>query len=220
MRSGLRPHTLQKYQRIQEAYDAGHTTGAEITEYLSIPRSTVYRALLYLGLSGEQPRENRRLYRDCPSSALPEILRADSLWIAEFRGFFYGEGYVGLGNETQSYNPRLTINLRLDDEAILQEIASVLGGRVCYPKKCYSDQFRNSCPQARWNATGWPLCRAILEETGLAYGLLPAKKRGDIVLFYEAILARYQLPFWLYQDERDVLHQYYLDLIEIKRFRL
>jgi len=220
MRSGLRPHTLRKYQQVQDAYDAGFTTGAEISEYLDIPRSTVYRALQHLDLASKPPPENRRLYCDCPSSALPEILLPGPSWTAEFRGFFYGEGYVGLGNETQSYNPKMTINLRLDDEDILQEIVSVLGGGVCYPRKCYSDQFRNSRPQARWSASGWPLCLAILEETGLAYGHLPAKKRDDIALFHKAILARYQLPFWLYPDERVILHQYYLDLIEIKRYRL
>jgi hypothetical protein len=62
----------------------------------------------------------------------------DLEWLAEFRGFFWGEGCLDIsffnrkGNSHPSYCPRARIGLNAVDLPLLEEIRSVFGGNLHY----------------------------------------------------------------------------------------
>lgn len=201
-------------KRNREVYEL-HLAGLrpkDIAEKTGYDTTHVY---YILNLFDEHGERHRKPYHAEPYE-LP-VAKLDPLWIAEFRGFFYGEGWIGLANRAGGYAPRMNINIRADDAAALEDIRAHLGG-YCIPMRKKRDPGKNSHPQVRWALCGWPRCRAVIEVTALADGLIPAKKRRDIALAYEAILARYKMPFLPNPSDYAVLHSYYLRLIEIKRF--
>jgi len=105
----------------------------------------------------------------------------------------------------------MTITLRLDDREILEDVYAKLGGNV-RPFE------REDCnPQMKWTANGWRRCRAITEEVFLDC-LMPAKKTREIELCYEAILARYQMPYWPTEENYKVLASFFTRLTELKQF--
>lgn len=148
-----------------------------------------------------------------------EIDFIDPVWAAEFRGFFYGDGCAMLGNSTGSYLPVLTISLRADNAPLLKNIQDVLGGTL--HGRDMSDSLPNSKPQTIWRISGWPKCRGVLEGAGFIQApVFPAKKCKDIAILYAAIQYRYSIPYWMTDEERAVLADYYLALREVKRFQL
>jgi DNA-binding CsgD family transcriptional regulator len=186
---------------------------AEISRRTGLSTTSVWR-IINLVENGHPP-SILQPYEPAPV-IIPDL---DPLWAAEFRGFFYGEGCATMDNEHNHLSPRLTINLRLDDAQILDDIHTRLGGSIYTRTKHYKG--RNDHDQRRWTATGWPLCRAIIEKTGLASScVLPAKKCRDLVLLYDAILARYSMPHFIRDDDRAKLLVYYNKLQEAKRYQL
>jgi hypothetical protein len=49
--------------------------------------------------------------------------------------------------------------------------------------------------------------------------MIPAKKREDIDLLYESILARFQMPLRLGQENRDILDRLVDRMQQIKRYK-
>jgi hypothetical protein len=86
----------------------------------------------------------------------------DEIWIAEFRGFFWGEGCLDLtpfnrkGGNFTSYTPRIRIGVNRVDTPVLEEIQGVFGGSIFF-------QSRND--SATWQLTG-------KDKVGIALGCL------------------------------------------------
>ncbi len=111
----------------------------------------------------------------------------DPLWCAEFRGFFYGEGYIGITRNgikgtAVMYSARAQITLRDDDLAMLQDIKEKLGGNLFFERRVrltkVGDRDTFSRPYAAWRTrslTNLRLVIAVLEG-----GIMPSKKRQDL----------------------------------------
>lgn len=206
---GILPSTLADYQLVLDSRNSGAETATEIEQETGFSRSKVYRALQYHGIRLERQPLNESCAYNIEPYTLPVL---DDSWKAAFQGFFYGEGWIGLANFTGSYSPRMNINLRIDDEPILVDIHSKLGGTHCTMVR--SD---GHTTQSRWHLSGWPRVRAVIEAIFLN-PILPAKKQRDIDLVYEAILTRYQMGHWFTPDDLAVLQSYYERSMAIKRF--
>lgn len=194
--------------RVREVYDP-YLSMAEIARLVGVTHPTVRGALVELGL----PTQRRYALPD----PLPPV---DPIWAAEFRGLFYGDGYAGmkLRSRPRPYgtpSPRLCIRQRCDNWDLLEEIQSVLGGRVALRGR----ENAGSHPQAAWEIYGFADCLVVIEATGLHKGQLPANKQRDVQILHEAILARYSMPRdTLTLEQKEVLWGYYDALKEIKRF--
>ena len=191
----------------EEAPNADSIAGA-----VGMSRAHVYRVLGELGLEAPMPYAP-------PAYTLPDL---NLTWAAEFRGFFYADGTAGLEYQKAfgNWRPHLIIRLRDDDKEILKDIHDVLGG---YYRPYIPAQPRlhfHSNPQTLWAAYGWPRVRAIIEATSLNHGCLPARKQNDVALLYEAILARYNMPGYLRDTDRELLAQYFERIKEVKRYQL
>jgi hypothetical protein len=141
------------------------------------------------------------------------------MWVAEFRGFFMGEGHVSIarrraGDDRWVYRPELHINLRLDDRAVCDEISECLGGRVNVYKPSKSS---HSKPQARWSIEGYKYCEAILEL--LRDGCLPAKKQREVALVLDFIAWRETQGAALGEEGRAVSRDYFEKLRAIRLFK-
>ena len=188
-------------------------TTSEIAEWTGISAGQVRRALYRAGISSDDL---------VPAPYTPKswtIPALDPVWAAEFRGFFYADGCIVIDRASNSYRPYMTINLRADDEKVLEQIHAVLGGGMSRSAANHSGG-RDGKPQARWYVASWPGCRAIIEATNLHRPVLLAKKRRDVQLLYEAILARYEMPNRMGPENKVILEKYRVQLQEIKRFQL
>ena len=147
----------------------------------------------------------------------------DSIWAAEFRGFFYGDGSVSLSKSKRKgsylYRPRLGIVLRLDSLPVLKDIQSHVGGGVDEHVKGYTNNFGyKSNPTARWRTNSYSNIFAIIRDILLPGALLPATKRVEIETMYEMIQLRLQMPLIMKEEHKSVLDNYYLRLRELKCF--
>lgn len=146
-----------------------------------------------------------------------------SLWWAEFRGFFYGEGCVyfrdmktrtSFKNPTsrRKLSPTLTIALRRDDSSVLEEIHHTLGG-LFHLKPAHG----KTNEAAAWSMNGWsPVYNVLLY---LLDGLLPSKKGKELTLVKEACELRFTFSYDLSDDERSRLYEYHTRLRELKLLR-
>lgn len=193
-RSGLRPYLIAK--KLGRSYDG------------------VYESLKRSGITFD--KDNRT-----PPPFIPEpyeIQSLDPIWAAEFRGFFYGEGCARMDNNSGNFRPILTIGLRADDIAILEEIQSKLGGTINEKPEHHKNP--NAFDGKKWAVTGWSPVRSVIEATSLLGDRLSAKKRQDVSILYRAIIARYEMPMWFTPEQRSVLADYRLQLQQVKHFQL
>lgn len=125
----------------------------------------------------------------------------DDWWLA-FVGFFMGEGGAGLYSTNGSL-PRvcLTISLRADDAALIEDIASKLGGNV------YEEKPEGRNPLAKWSVTSHRLVDPIVRKM-LDYCLLPAKKIDDLNLIVEYLDWRKSKPHHLSPEDRKIALTY------------
>lgn len=105
------------------------------------------------------------------------------LWVAEFRGFFFGEGYLGIttngtnrANTGPSYVCRAQIAMRDDESPILYAIQKKLGGIVygCDARN------KNQNPFCVWRVTSSHGVARVCDI--LADGILPARKRRQVAV--------------------------------------
>lgn len=122
----------------------------------------------------------------------------DPLWLAEFRGFFYGEGSVYIHKRNAFlwdktylpnpvYRPDLKIGLRDDDGNVLREIQRVLGGNLSFRKA-----IGKSNPSISWQLVGFRAVYPLLKL--LSEGHLPSKKKKEFETMIEFSEARFKMP--------------------------
>jgi hypothetical protein len=111
--------------------------------------------------------------------------RIHPLWAAEFRGYFFGDGYLGVTRNGSSRNNGRShlvacaqITTRDDDRAMLDDVARHLGGRVSGDDWARGQQFRR--PVAVWRARGIEAVTRVCDV--LDGGLMPSKKRAEIAV--------------------------------------
>lgn len=119
----------------------------------------------------------------------------DPIWAAEFRGFFCGEGYLGISswgydpkNDCRKLRPRIQITSRSDESAVLYEFQSRFGGIVYQEhdgrisKGNYGEVY-NSKPYTVWRVVKADQLRLILDV--LENGVIPFRKREQIQVLRE-----------------------------------
>jgi hypothetical protein len=111
-------------------------------------------------------------------------------WEDEFRGFFWGEGYLGIcrnGKDRKgrnAYTVRAQITLRSDDIAMLEDIKNRIGGGIHFEgrgrKSKHDGKVFPTKPYAAWRARSKvEVCRVCDILDG---GYLPSKKRREVEL--------------------------------------
>jgi hypothetical protein len=210
-RIGPNPKSVAKRQIIREHLATGVKSVRELIELTGYSKAVIYRALRADDVQLE------RKSTDTVRPFLMEVptLEVDPYWAAEFRGFFYGEGYIDIQGPTQNWRPIITINLRADDEQLLRVICLRLGG-------CLAHRWRDlpEHPQCRWNLTGWGRVKAVIEQTSLLdQAILPSKKLYEVRMVYSAIQMREQMPYHPSKQDQVVLQSYHDDLIRARMFK-
>ena len=117
----------------------------------------------------------------------------DPAWIAEFRGFFFGEGFLGIVSwGMHSGYPKLMVRAQItsrsDDEAILHDIRSHLGGIVYRENAGRSSsgkrgELYQSNPYSVWRITKADDIRRLCNI--LEGGVLPSRKKAQIAVIRE-----------------------------------
>ena len=180
----------------------------EISDRVGIPRERVRQIALRNGLPSRVPI----------SLSLATYDHLDPLWLAEFRGFFCGEGCASVNSQStgrrRQYQPRLAISVREDDKDVILDIHAHLGGNVLRWKR---DNRASSQPAAQWQLVGYSKLTNLLPL--LLAGSLPAKKKRDLELLYRMCQARAKMPYNLTDEHSEELRGYYEALRFIKRFQ-
>jgi len=116
----------------------------------------------------------------------------DRIWAAEFRGYFFGDGFLGIvrnGMDHRSGLPANTARAQIttcdDDADMVRDIAARLGGRV------YGDVFASGhrLPSHRKPVVVWRtrnMSDVARVCTVLEAGIMPSKKRAEV-----AVMRRY-----------------------------
>lgn len=145
------------------------------------------------------------------------------IWAAEFRGLFFADGVATFKyhHKSKAPTPSLQISLRADNRSLLEEIEFVLGGTIYdIPVPSHPSVLPNAAPQVRWRISGWSRVYSVILSTGLDNALLPAKKREDIEILLETILARLDMPIKYSGEDRARLDEYVERLKQVKKFQL
>ena len=122
-------------------------------------------------------------------------------WASEFRGFFFGEGYLGIirngkmRNGKVYHKARAQITLRDDDLPIIEAIFKRLGGCIHREKRGRKTKFSTgeswSKPYVVWRVSNIPDISRVCDI--LEDGLLPSKKIREISIVRK-FLAIVKLP--------------------------
>lgn len=119
----------------------------------------------------------------------------DPIWAAEFRGFFCGEGYLGISswgydpkNDCRKLRARVQITSRSDDSDVLREFQSRFGGVVYQEHDGRISNNGNgkkyvSKPYTVWRVVKADQLRLILDV--LENGIIPFRKREQIQVIRE-----------------------------------
>lgn len=179
-----------------------------------------------VGISRERLRK-LLLAAGCPSGVpislnLETYDHLDPVWLAEFRGFFFGEGCASVGVQPtgfrrKQYQPRLAVSVREDDAEVIVDIYNHLGGNVKRLCRETRSNYTNTKPYAVWQLVGFSKLTNLLPL--LANGTLQAKKRKDLQLLNGMCQARLQMPYNLSDEHSAIMARYYEALRSIKRFQ-
>lgn len=203
-------------EKVVSLWDTGCSI-SEISDRIGVDPSTVYRTLDRRGIELDG-----RDWSDFQQREFDFRIPSDS-WLVEFRGLFYGEGCVSISKREpprKSYSAAMIMSLRSDDEAVLSQFRDVFGGTLNHIEHPSTSGDYIGNPQTRWVVSGWTRSKAIVEVSNLMDGLIPARKKQEIGIFYAACLARFRMKHKLTDADREVLHSYYLALKAFKRFQL
>jgi len=202
---------------ITRYQNGGHPS--DIAAVLGIHFGTVYAVLKREGV----PLTSASYKPFVPE---PYILHVDPVWAAEFRGFFYADGSALLAREKRKrpgkepyyfYKPVLGIHQRDDEALLIHDVQDKLGGHLSSAGGYHRNGYYTR-PTMRWSIASYPRVRGVLEAVLLG-GCLPARKRADIDLLYELILARYRMPRYLRPEDKAVLVDYYEAIKAVKRYK-
>jgi hypothetical protein len=157
----------------------------------------------------------------------------DPLWAAEFTGLFWGEGMLSFCkvNEVRQgkkgnlrvvrgpfYRNEAIMVLRADDNALLQELCSVLGGHVNNRPGVIE---KNQAPERRWVCSSLSDCFRVGQV--LSCGRLPAKKILELPIWMEALDIRIRTGgqgHHLSQEQKDQLEQLRIKIHEVRAYSL
>ncbi len=204
--------TKEQISKMIEMKNSGLSL-QHIGDEFGVSYNTIYHTLKKKGFDISVPMKNMKHQQAMVNTF--DLVSAD--WWNEFRGFFYGEGTVGISWGSRGRGAiYLRITLRDDDSEALQHIRSVLGGKVSYstPKT----DTRNSNPNCMWFITGLSTCLAILEK--LSDGVIPAKKRKDIEIAIEFCKWRLDCSRHLSAEQRTKQFDFRNRLKAIKVYRV
>lgn len=147
-----------------------------------------------------------------------DIELLDPIWCAEFRGFFWGEGYLGITSWGVNPNKgsirlmaRIQISIRDDDADVLIDIHRKLGGVLTYQDNNRLHAKAN--PICIWRVTRKAEILRVLDV--LENGALPSKKRLQIAIlreFMDTVPAPGKKPTQAEYLKREHLHR------QIKQF--
>lgn len=117
-----------------------------------------------------------------------EELTADRDWLLQFVGLFVGEGSATMQKTNKGgVSARLTVALRSDDKAVLEDVHQKLGGVI------YQDNHGKN-PQTRWQISRThdvlDACNLILD-----HAVLPAKKLREVKIVRDFCIWRLNQPF-------------------------
>lgn len=203
-RSYIDPELLDMALRMQEE----NITLPEIAEELGVSYNFLYHRLRKDGL-----------FNNPPMSSWVKISNLDHIseqWWSEFRGFFYGEGTITLRYGTHgNMSFAIRILLRDDDQLVLQDIHQKLGGSFLWHTPVQKS--RKSNPHCVWYITGLGKMLPVLEH--LEQGLLPAKKKRDVVIAKDFCQWRLSLPKQLTEEEKVIADQFVQKLHDIKVYK-
>lgn len=113
--------------------------------------------------------------------------RRNMSWEDEFRGFFWGEGYLGIcrngkRNGRTMYVARAQITLRIDDVGVLIDIKDRLGGNIHYERRGRKSHGNgkewDTKPYACWRVRSRKDVSRVCDI--LEGGYMPSKKRREI----------------------------------------
>lgn len=127
-----------------------------------------------------------------PAVNAPKLphLAIDPLWRAEFRGFFWGEGWLGIdmyqnrrnGRMYTAHRPNMQIAQANSNAAVICHIQDVLGGTVYVRKSGYNSQGARDLPIHTWMTRTNGACRLVHEI--LSEGqFFPDKKFAKVEAF-------------------------------------
>jgi hypothetical protein len=142
----------------------------------------------------------------------------DQIWMAEFRGLFWGEGCADIQRYHRDrakellYRPRLRMQLREDDGKLLEEIQAEFGGTL----NRMANEGQRSKPALQWTLANKEDIVKVCDI--LMAGRLPAKKRHQIKLVREAAYMRAGLIRPITPVERTRLRELYEMLQQMKRY--
>ncbi len=119
----------------------------------------------------------------------------DPIWEAEFRGYFWGEGYIGAAfagkvrptTGQRVFRPVIDVTVRDDDIAVLRQFQARFGGSLIQGA-ARRTRSGTSNPSVVWRVTSYYHVRDILDV--LKNGVLPAKKRRLLSLMDEFLMIR------------------------------
>lgn len=124
----------------------------------------------------------------------------DPLWVAQFVGWFHGEGCARIHKTSQrTYNSSCVIKLRADDQAVLKDIQAKLGGRFALP-----GLREGHTQEAIWETTNIYDSMAVMELIR-DNTIIPGKKLQDVLICLDFIYWRLAQPHhgadWSYAAE-------------------
>lgn len=140
----------------------------------------------------------------------------DEIWLAEFRGLFWGEGCADIQcyhrDGKALYRPRLRIQMRADDYELLKEIHEVFGGTLNH----IPNNNQRSKPAYQWCLQNkeeivW-VCDLLLQSR------LKAKKLKQIEHVREAAKIRAGKTSHMTGGEKTRIEELYITVKDLKRF--
>lgn len=140
---------------------------------------------------------------------------ATPVWLSEFRGLFWGEGYAGIVRNNTSFSPVLALRLRDDDGDLIRDIQSKLGGRYLISQTSLKNP--NAGDSLEWRTTDLDhcieLCHMLLDS------VLPAKKYRDTEAVLDFCTWRKTVPYFWTDKDRAIAEGKMLTLMASREYR-
>jgi len=152
----------------------------------------------------------------------------DPIWAAEFRGFFWADGYMGIHQVHRKYRgkrithlrPSLKISQRNDNRAILEAFQARLGGYITTnPGRQVRDirgNARFTRPMACWEVhTTEGVRRAI---SLLCDGILPHNKQAQLKVMQEYLSMRHAPGHKYTSEEKERMEALRQEMVSLHQY--
>ena len=141
----------------------------------------------------------------------------DRDWVLSFIGLFVGEGSVQLTHRSKGLpTPVLQIHMRLDEEDLIRDIQTHIGGWISYKREASKPSMEGyiSKPQIYWQTAGFQKVKPILEL--LISGSLPAKKVKEFHFLLEYINWRGTIGNFPSEEDKQKANWYFQSLRDMR----